>query len=218
MSISAQDEVSNRINAVNAETNRLKVQRGLDEAQENKASIKRVAYSTAADNAAKFHDEIVPLLYDMSEDGDGRLFQDADKARIASRVIVGHMLRLTKLKVDSPEYKVAMWPVSSAISNLVAIYAEDGKSTIGQEFLSFFRPDPTGDAGDFDISRVTVDDPENPTMLFYRNSATDADGSNVGVIEGAGFKIKNFSNDISKGLADVIVGQAKLNTKARNGS
>ena len=64
--------------------------------------------------------------------------------------------------------------------------------------MSFFRPDPTGDNTDFDLRRVTVDNPENPTMFFYRGSSTDGAGNNNAGMEGAGFKISTFANDVSK--------------------
>jgi hypothetical protein len=52
-------------------------------------------------------------------------------------------------------------------------------------------------------------------MFFYRGSSTDGAGSNNAGIEGAGFKIRTFSNDVSKSLSDVILKQAIANTKAR---
>ena len=108
-----------------------------------------------------------------------------------------------------------MSSVSAAISDIIGVYAEDGGSTWGQEFMSFFRPDPTGDNTDFDLRRVTVDNPENPTMFFYRGSSTDGAGNNNAGIEGAGFKIRTFANDVSASISKVVLKQAIANTKAR---
>ena len=113
------------------------------------------------------------------------------------------------------EYDLAIAPVSAAISDIIVVYAEEGDSTWGQDFMHLFRPDPTGDNTDFDLRRMTVNDPENPTMLFYRGSSTDGAGNNNAVIEGAGFRIRTFGNDVSASISKVVLKQAIANTKAR---
>ena len=125
------------------------------------------------------------------------------------------MLKINRYEVGTCAYDLARQSVRAAISDSIVVYAEDGESTWGQEFMSFFRPDPTGDNTDFDLRRMTVNDPENPTMLFYRGSSTDGAGNNNAVIEGAGFRIRTFGNDVSASISKVVLKQAIANTKVR---
>jgi hypothetical protein len=215
MDISAQDMVTNKLNTENAYTNRLTARSTMSKAIATARTSSNTTYSKAGEAASKFHTDYTNLLYKMGDGDSGEIVQDVKKARQVARLIPGYLLKINSYGVGTREYDLAMAPVSAAISDIVNVYAEDGDSTWGQEFMSFFRPDPTGDNTDFDLRRMTVDDPENPTMFFYRGSSTDGAGSNNAGIEGAGFKIRTFSNDVSKSLSDVILKQAIANTKAR---
>ena len=215
MDISAQDMVTNKLNTENAVTARMNARASIARTNTTARTSANTTYSKAGEDASKFHNDYTNLLYEMGDGDSGEIVQDVKKARQVARLIPGYLLKINSYGVGTREYDLAMAPVSAAISDIVNVYAEDGDSTWGQEFMSFFRPDPTGDNTDFDLRRMTVDDPENPTMFFYRGSSTDGAGSNNAGIEGAGFKIRTFSNDVSKSLSDVILKQAIANTKAR---
>ena len=215
MSISAQDAVNNNLNREQAVTARMNARASIARTNATARTSANTTYSQAGEDASKFHNDYTKLLYDMGDGDSGEIVQDVKKARQVARLIPGYLLKINSYGVGTREYDLAMAPVSAAISDIVNVYAEDGDSTWGQEFMSFFRPDPTGDNTDFDLRRMTVDDPENPTMFFYRGSSTDGAGSNNAGIEGAGFKISTFANDVSKSLTDVILKQAVANTKAR---
>ena len=215
MSISAQDAVNNNLNTEQAYTARLNARASIARNIATARTSNNTKLSKAGDDASEFHEKYTNLLYDQKEGGSGKLIQKVKPARQLARLIPGYLLKINSYGVGTREYDLAMSSVSAAISDIIGVYAEDGGSTWGQEFMSFFRPDPTGDNTDFDLRRVTVDNPENPTMFFYRGSSTDGAGNNNAGIEGAGFKIRTFANDVSKSLSDVILKQAIANTKAR---
>jgi hypothetical protein len=215
MSISAQDAVNNNLNTEQAITARLNANASIARNIATARTSNNTNLSKAGDDASEFHEKYTNLLYDQKEGGSGKLIQKVKPARQLARLIPGYLLKINSYGAGTREYDLAMSSVSAAISDIIGVYAEDGGSTWGQEFMSFFRPDPTGDNTDFDLRRVTVDNPENPTMFFYRGSSTDGAGNNNAGIEGAGFKIRTFANDVSKNLSDVILKQAIANTKAR---
>lgn len=217
MSISAQDAVTNKLNTENAITNRMNVRASIarnNAAARNSGDAKKMK---AGEHASAFQKSYTDLLYEMGDGESGELIQDVDAARQVARLVPGYLLKINAYGVGTPEYDLAIAPVNAAISDIIGVYAEDGDSPWGQEFMSFFRPDPTGDNTDFDLRRITVDDPENPTTFFYRGSSTDSKGDNNAVVEGAGFRINTFANDISRSISDVILKQAIANTKARLG-
>lgn len=215
MSISAQDAFNNNLNTEQAYTARLNARASIARDIATARTSNDTKLSKAGDDASEFHEKYTNLLYDQKEGGSGKLIQKVKPARQLARLIPGYLLKINSYGVGTREYDLAMSSVSAAISDIIGVYAEDGGSTWGQEFMSFFRPDPTGDNTDFDLRRVTVDNPENPTKFFYRGSSTDGAGNNNAGIEGAGFKISTFANDVSKSLSDVILKQAIANTKAR---
>jgi len=215
MSISAQDAVNNKLNTEQAYTARLNARASIARAIATARTSNNTNLSKAGDDASEFHEKYTNLLYDQKEGGSGKLIQKVKPARQLARLIPGYLLKINSYGAGTREYDLAMSSVSAAISDIIGVYAEDGGSTWGQEFMSFFRPDPTGDNTDFDLRRVTVDNPENPTMFFYRGSSTDGAGNNNAGIEGAGFKISTFANDVSSSISKVVLKQAIANTKAR---
>ena len=215
MDISAQDMVTNKLNTENAYTNRLTARLSMSKAIATARTSSDTKLKQAGDDASEFHNSYTNLLYDMEDGGSGKLIQKVEPARQVARLIPGYLLKINRYGVGTGEYDLAMQSVSAAISDIIGVYAEDGDSTWGQEFMSFFRPDPTGDNTDFDLRRMTVNDPENPTMLFYRGSSTDGAGNNNAGIEGAGFRISTFGNDVSASISKVVLKQAIANTKAR---
>ena len=215
MSISAQDAVNNDLNTEQAYTARLNARASIARDIATARTSNNTNLSKAGDDASEFHEKYTNLLYDQKEGGSGKLIQKVKPARQLARLIPGYLLKINSYGAGTREYDLAMSSVSAAISDIIGVYAEDGGSTWGQEFMSFFRPDPTGDNTDFDLRRVTVDNPENPTMFFYRGSSTDGAGNNNAGIEGAGFKISTFANDVSSSISKVVLKQAIANTKAR---
>ena len=215
MSISAQDAVNNKLNTEQAYTARLNARASIARDIATARTSNNTNLSKAGDDASEFHEKYTNLLYDQKEGGSGKLIQKVKPARQLARLIPGYLLKINSYGAGTREYDLAMSSVSAAISDIIGVYAEDGGSTWGQEFMSFFRPDPTGDNTDFDLRRVTVDNPENPTMFFYRGSSTDGAGNNNAGIEGAGFKISTFANDVSSSISKVVLKQAIANTKAR---
>ena len=215
MSISAQDAVTNNLNTEQAITARLNANASIARNIATARTSNNTKLSKAGDDASEFHEKYTNLLYDQKEGGSGKLIQKVKPARQVARLIPGYLLKINSYGAGTREYDLAMSSVSAAISDIIGVYAEDGGSTWGQEFMSFFRPDPTGDNTDFDLRRVTVDNPENPTMFFYRGSSTDGAGNNNAGMEGAGFKISTFANDVSASISKVVLKQAIANTKAR---
>ena len=215
MSISAQDAVTNNLNTEQAVTARLNANASIARNIATARTSNNTKLSKAGDDASEFHEKYTNLLYDQKEGGSGKLIQKVKPARQVARLIPGYLLKINSYGAGTREYDLAMSSVSAAISDIIGVYAEDGGSTWGQEFMSFFRPDPTGDNTDFDLRRVTVDNPENPTMFFYRGSSTDGAGNNNAGMEGAGFKISTFANDVSASISKVVLKQAIANTKAR---
>ena len=215
MSISAQDAVTNNLNTEQAVTARLNANASIARNIATARTSNNTKLSKAGNDASEFHEKYTNLLYDQKEGGSGKLIQKVKPARQVARLIPGYLLKINSYGAGTREYDLAMSSVSAAISDIIGVYAEDGGSTWGQEFMSFFRPDPTGDNTDFDLRRVTVDNPENPTMFFYRGSSTDGAGNNNAGMEGAGFKISTFANDVSASISKVVLKQAIANTKAR---
>tara|TARA_R110002050_G_scaffold17242_3_gene51403 strand:- start:541 stop:2799 length:2259 start_codon:yes stop_codon:yes gene_type:complete len=215
MSISAQDAVTNNLNTEQAITARLNANASIARNIATARTSNNTKLSKAGNDASEFHEKYTNLLYDQKEGGSGKLIQKVKPARQVARLIPGYLLKINSYGAGTREYDLAMSSVSAAISDIIGVYAEDGGSTWGQEFMSFFRPDPTGDNTDFDLRRVTVDNPENPTMFFYRGSSTDGAGNNNAGMEGAGFKISTFANDVSASISKVVLKQAIANTKAR---
>lgn len=103
--------------------------------------------------------------------------------------------------------------VSSAINDglslSIAAYANDGDSTIIQSLMSFFRADANGQVGDFNLDRVKVNDPKNPTELIYLSETVGSDGSREQ--QGASITIRTLQQ-VNKRLADAVVNAAVANT------
>lgn len=99
--------------------------------------------------------------------------------------------------------------IKDGIGLSVAAYANDGDSTIVQSLMSFFRSDANGQVGDFDLDRVKVNDPKNPTELFYLSESVGSDGSREQ--QGASITIRDLEK-VNKRLADAVVNAAVKNT------
>lgn len=99
--------------------------------------------------------------------------------------------------------------IKDGIGLSVAAYANDGDSTIIQSLMSFFRADANGQVGDFDLDRVKVNDPKNPTELLYLSESVGSDGSREQ--QGASITIRDLEK-VNKRLADAVVNAAVKNT------
>lgn len=99
--------------------------------------------------------------------------------------------------------------IKDGIGLSVAAYANDGDSTIIQSLMSFFRSDANGQVGDFDLDRVKVNDPKNPTELLYLSESVGSDGSREQ--QGASITIRDLEK-VNKRLADAVVNAAVANT------
>ena len=99
--------------------------------------------------------------------------------------------------------------IKDGIGLSVAAYANDGDSTIIQSLMSFFRADANGQVGDFNLDRVKVNDPKNPTELLYLSESVGSDGSREQ--QGASITIRDLEK-VNKRLADAVVNAAVKNT------
>ena len=79
-----------------------------------------------------------------------------------------------------------------------------------QDFISRDEVDEGFDPADFDLSRVTVDDPDKPTMLYYN----DEDG--LILDEDAGLKeLKGLSPDIYNTAVGIAIANTRKASAAR---
>ena len=83
--------------------------------------------------------------------------------------------------------------INAGISEAVASYVTNGPSAgFGATLKSFFLDSPNAQGSDFSLSRVRVNDPQNPTELIYLSYETDASGNRTGEQQGARIKISDL--------------------------
>jgi len=102
--------------------------------------------------------------------------------------------------------------INAGISEAVASFVNNGPSAgFGATLKSFFLDSPNAQGSDFSLSRVRVNDPQNPTELIYLSYETDASGSRTGEQQGARIKISDLEK-VSKSIADYVKKTAVANT------
>ena len=98
--------------------------------------------------------------------------------------------------------------MSAAVSNVVAAYVNDGDAGMIDGLYSFFfRDDPNGQMSDFNLSRVIVDDPENPTKLMYL-------GPGGRVVQGAEMSLTGLQ-EIDENVYNIVRKRAVENARKR---
>lgn len=103
--------------------------------------------------------------------------------------------------------------INAGLSTAIATFVQFGPSAgFGARLKSFFLDDANPQGTDFDLSRVRVDDPENPTEFIYLSYATDADGNRTGEQQGKRVKISDFEK-LGKRLSDRVKKAAIANTQ-----
>ena len=99
---------------------------------------------------------------------DGEFISTLESARTFAQTLPELQAKAAEFTPGSPEFDLVNASVSAAVSNVVAAYVNDGDAGMIDGLYSFFfRDDPNGQMSDFNLSRVIVDDPENPTKLMY---------------------------------------------------
>ena len=102
--------------------------------------------------------------------------------------------------------------INAGLSTAIATFVQFGPSAgFGARLKSFFLDDANPQGTDFDLSRVRVDDPDNPTELIYLSFATDQDGNRTGEQQGKRVKISDFEK-LGKRLSDRVTRAAIANT------
>ena len=133
-----------------------------------------------------------------------------DEKAVKRFAILMPRILIRRGKYTTDEGRAAVTAVlNDGLSLAMASYANDGDRTIGQRVMAFFRTDANGQVGDFDLDRVQVNDPENPTELIYLSETVGSDGSREQ--QGASISIRTLQR-VNKKLADAVVNAAVKNT------
>ena len=121
-----------------------------------------------------------------------------------------------EFKGDAEATEIIDGAINAGISEAIAVFVENGPSASwGASLKSFFLDGPNAQGTDFSLSRVRVDDPQNPTELIYLSYATDASGARTGEQQGARIKISDLEK-VSKSIADYAKTTAIANTANAN--
>ena len=126
---------------------------------------------------------------------------------------------LSKIEVQSAQFQndpqamaLINESINAGLSTAIATFVQFGPSAgFGARLKSFFLDDANPQGTDFDLSRVRVDDPDNPTELIYLSFATDQDGNRTGEQQGKRVKISDFEK-LGKRLSDRVTRAAIANT------
>lgn len=117
-----------------------------------------------------------------------------------------------EFKGDAEATEIIDGAINAGISEAVAVFVDNGPSaSFGASLKSFFLDAPNAQGTDFSLSRVRVNDPQNPTELIYLSYATDAQGNRTGEQQGARIKISDLEK-VSKAIADYATTTAIANT------
>lgn len=140
---------------------------------------------------------------------DGEFVGSEESIRKFANKIPQMLLRRGKYTTQAGRDAVSS-AINDGLSLSIAAYANDGDSSILQTVMSFFRADANGQVGDFDLARVKVNDPKNPTEIFYLGESVGSDGSREQ--QGASITIRDLEK-VNKTLADAVVNAAVRNTR-----
>ncbi|MAA66702.1 MAG: hypothetical protein CL581_18250 [Alteromonadaceae bacterium] len=151
-------------------------------------------------------------------------FQDPDRPDKPNKnwksALVGFNNDLSKIQVQSAQFQndpqamaLINESINAGLSTAIATFVQFGPSAgFGARLKSFFVDDANPQGTDFDLSRVRVNDPENPTEFIYLSYATDADGNRTGEQQGKRVKISDFEK-LGKRLSDRVKQAAIANTQ-----
>ena len=150
-------------------------------------------------------------------------FRDPDRADKPNTnwrsALFGFNDDLSKIEVQSAQFQndpqamaLINESINAGLSTAIATFVQFGPSAgFGARLKSFFLDDANPQGTDFDLSRVRVDDPDNPTELIYLSFATDQDGNRTGEQQGKRVKISDFEK-LGKRLSDRVTRAAIANT------
>ena len=150
-------------------------------------------------------------------------FRDPDRADKPNKdwrsALAGFNDDLSKIQVQAAQFQndpqamaLINESINAGLSTAIATFVQFGPSAgFGARLKSFFLDDANPQGTDFDLSRVRVDDPDNPTELIYLSFATDQDGNRTGEQQGKRVKISDFEK-LGKRLSDRVTRAAIANT------
>lgn len=158
--------------------------------------------------AGELASEISTSAQGVFFDEDGEFISTLESARTFAQTLPSLQAKAAEFTPGSPEFDLINASVSSAVSNVVAAYVNDGDAGMIDGLYSFFfRDDPNGQMSDFNLSRVIVDDPENPTKLMYL-------GPGGRVVQGAEMSLTGLQ-EIDNNVYNIVRKQAIENARKR---
>lgn len=158
--------------------------------------------------AGELASEISTSAQGVFFDEDGEFISTLESARTFAQTLPSLQAKAAQFTPGSPEFDLVNASVSAAVSNVVAAYVNDGDAGMIDGLYSFFfRDDPNGQMSDFNLSRVIVDDPENPTKLMYL-------GPGGRVVQGAEMSLTGLQ-EIDNNVYNIVRKQAIENARKR---
>lgn len=158
--------------------------------------------------AGELASEISTSAQGVFFDEDGEFISTLESARTFAQTLPSLQAKAAQFTPGTPEFDLINASVSSAVSNVVAAYVNDGDAGMIDGLYSFFfRDDPNGQMSDFNLSRVIVDDPENPTKLMYL-------GPGGRVVQGAEMSLTGLQ-EIDNNVYNIVRKQAIENARKR---
>ena len=232
----AREEMSNLKSSGRADISQADLDKqGIDRTEADARAVSAAAsLQNARTNLAKYMDGI-------DKDGNTRLyragqlakealenmttrFRDPERADKPNKnwrsALAGFNDDLSKIQVQAAQFQndpqamaLINESINAGLSTAIATFVQFGPSAgFGARLKSFFLDDANPQGTDFDLSRVRVDDPENPTEFIYLSYATDADGNRTGEQQGKRVKISDFEK-LGKRLSDRVKQAAIANTQ-----
>ena len=183
---------------INARTNRDKEAR--TRSQGNSATVK-----AAAQAAGTFLTNI-----DDAIEGDLKGEPGIGAKRAIKRFFPPMALELTAYSGDPVALQTIYQGINAGVSRAFADVAAGGLGTsLVDDFVGIFTPNPSGDSGDFDLANVSINEAGNE--LTYIGPGRRAQGASVSV--------RALENQFGEGAVDLLVAAAnanKVNTAARS--
>lgn len=188
-----------------------KIQNTLYSNVTSRMAEERQARSSSTDSmrrAGELASEISTSAQGVFFNEDGEFISTLESARTFAQTLPSLQAKAAQFTPGTPEFDLINASVSSAVSNVVAAYVNDGDAGMIDGLYSFFfRDDPNGQMSDFNLSRVIVDDPENPTKLMYL-------GPGGRVVQGAEMSLTGLQ-EIDNNVYNIVRKQAIENARKR---
>lgn len=162
--------------------------------------------STAADLASELTTAANEAFFD--ENGKPNLNEESAKAFVRSGVFNQLYTKFRKAEPGTEISDVYMDAINSSVSLVMAALAGEESGTLIENVYDFFARGEVEDSVsslDFDLRRVTVDDPKNPKRVFY----TDEDGNKLD----ESVSLQDVK-DLSPQVYNVVYQQAIANAQA----